>query len=276
MMSILSPLYSLLLKVRGALIVMIYRKVLTLSRIRGGSGEVINLLSTDVTRVVDAVVNFHFLWSAFFEVSLIVILAFIELGLSALPCLVFVLLLTPVQIYLGSVTSKLNNQQTSLTTKRVHIMSEILTAIKLIKFYAWEQPFTQRITDIRKQEMQRIKGIMMVKSINFMVVFSVPLIISLTSLGMYVWLGNKLTANISFTVLSVYNTLRYPFFTLPTAVRATSGALIAFKRLETFFMLDDVVEVKRSTTQPLGKESDLAFEIVCFDLHLLDFLIMYI
>jgi len=190
-------------KVKAALNVLIYRKTLKLSRIKGGAGEVINIISTDVTRVNDLIVNFHFLWSAFLEVSLIVILAFIEIGLSAIPCLVFVLILTPLQMYLGKVTSDLNRIQTQLTTERVHIMSEILIAIKLIKFYAWEKPFASKISDVRSREMYTIYKGMIVKAINFMTVFAVPIWIALASLGMYVALGNKLTASVSFTVLSI-------------------------------------------------------------------------
>ena len=78
------------IKVKAALNVLIFRKTLRLSRIRGGAGEVINLMSTDVTRVNDAVVNFHFLWSAFLEAALVVFLAFVEIGVSAVPALVFV------------------------------------------------------------------------------------------------------------------------------------------------------------------------------------------
>ena len=107
------------IKVKAALNVLIFRKTLRMSRIRGGAGEVINLMSIDVTRVNDAVVNFHFLWPAFLEAALIVILAFIEIEVSAIPALVFVSLLTPLQMNLGKLTSDLNRQQTTFTTINV-------------------------------------------------------------------------------------------------------------------------------------------------------------
>ncbi|KAI8917476.1 hypothetical protein BC831DRAFT_516405 [Entophlyctis helioformis] len=113
-------------KVKAAITGLVYRKSLRVSRLKGGAGEVINILSTDVTRINDAVVNLHFLWAAF------------------------------VEIYLGKRINELNREQTARTTERVHLMSEILTAIKLIKFYAWEAPFTQKIDDIRRKEMALI------------------------------------------------------------------------------------------------------------------------
>lgn len=92
-----------------------------------------------------------------------------------------------------------------------------------------------------------------------MVVFAIPVVIALLSLAMYVSLGNKLTATISFTILSVYNTLRYPFLMLPMAVRSTAGSLVAFDRLDTFLSAEEVVPMEIS---PLPEGSDLAFEIV--------------
>ncbi|KAJ3170330.1 Multidrug resistance-associated protein 1 [Geranomyces variabilis] len=231
------------IQVRAACTALVYRKSLKLSVIRGGAGEVINIYSTDVSRVVDAVTNFHFLWSAFLEVIAIVILAWTEVGISALPCLGFVILLLPTQMYLGRKISVLNRAQTTVTTSRVHIMSEILTAIKLLKFYNWESPFDEKITKIRAREMSLIRRGMIVKAINFTVVFAIPVFVALTSLGMYVGTDHKLTASISFTVLSVYNTLRYPALMLPLAVRSTAGAMTALTRLNEFLSLAEVVEV---------------------------------
>lgn len=83
------------------------------------------------------IVNFHFSWSAFIEVSAIIAIAFYEMGISAFPALGFIVLLLPIQMYLGKQTSDLGREQTAVTTERVHLMSELLSAIKLIKFYAW-------------------------------------------------------------------------------------------------------------------------------------------
>jgi ABC-type multidrug transport system fused ATPase/permease subunit len=246
------------IKVKAAVSVLIYRKSLRLSRVRGGAGEVINILSTDLTRVNDLVANFHFLWSAFVESALIIILSFLTIGISTLPALGFVLILTPIQMYLGKLTSDLNRDQTSLTTERVHLMSEILTAIKLIKFYAWEKPFSQKISEIREKELNRILRGMIIKAINFMVVFAIPVWAALTCLGMYVGLRNTLTAAISFTVLSLFNTLRYPFFMLPMAVRSYSGAITAFERLDKFMHSEEVEEVHPESAP---ENSDVVFEI---------------
>jgi ABC-type multidrug transport system ATPase subunit len=161
-------------------------------------------------------------------------------------------------MYLGKRTNDFSRDTTEKTTQRVHIMSEILTAIKLIKFYAWEAPFSMKIDEIRVIEMSLIYNSMINKSINYTVVFAIPVLAALSSLSMFVGLGNKLTASRSFVILSVYNTLRYPFFMLPMAVKATAGALTSFARLNLFFQLDEVIPLL-PTPAPDG--CDLAFKI---------------
>ena len=127
------------IQVRSALCALIFRKSLRLARVKGGAGEVLNIVSSDVSRIVEALTNFHFLWSAFLETALILILALVEIRESATPAVVIVLILLPIQYYLGKLTSDIQEENTRITTERVHLMSEILTAIKLIKFYACER-----------------------------------------------------------------------------------------------------------------------------------------
>jgi ABC transporter transmembrane region len=87
-------------------------------------------------------------------------------------------------MYLGKRTNDFARDQTRKTTDRVHLMSEILTAIKLIKFYAWESPFAEKINEIRAEEMQLIYDSMINKTVNYTVVFAVPVLTALTCLSM--------------------------------------------------------------------------------------------
>ncbi|KAJ9063156.1 hypothetical protein DSO57_1002890 [Entomophthora muscae] len=47
--------------------------------VKGGAGKVINILSTDVAHISKALSNLHFLWSAFVEAGLILVLLFISI-----------------------------------------------------------------------------------------------------------------------------------------------------------------------------------------------------
>jgi hypothetical protein len=226
---------SLGLRVKSALTVQIFKKSLVLARVKGGAGDVVNLVSNDCQKIAEAFTNLHYLWSAVVEVIAILVLSFIELGYSAFPSLIVIAMLTPFQIYLGLLKSRVGYKNTLTTARRVHIMSEILSAIKLIKFYAWEEPFSERITKIRRQELRLMRRNLIYNAINFAVVFSVPIIISLVCLVFYWKSGHLINPVLGFTVLSVFNTLRYPLLMAPLAVNSASGT--------TFFSLFQKVRI---------------------------------
>ncbi|KAK3846019.1 MAG: P-loop containing nucleoside triphosphate hydrolase protein [Linnemannia gamsii] len=248
-------------QVKASISVLIYRKALVLARIRGGAGEIINIMSTDVARIVEAVTNFHFLWSALVETILILALAFPTVGwAAALTAVILVLVVLPVQIYLGRLTSNIQIEQTAITTERVHLMSEILTAIKLIKFYAWETPFQEQINQVRAKELALFKRNLQVKAINMAVVFALPVIVAVSSLAVY----NKrrtglIDSSVVFTALSIFNTLRYPFLMLPIAVKSTSGARLALRRLDDFLTQPEVEPLKEYSVSEGG---DTAIELI--------------
>jgi hypothetical protein len=154
------------------------------------------------------------------------VLAFVELNYSAVPALVIILALFPVQVYLGRLKSKTGFEYTMITSRRVHIMSEILTAIKLIKFYAWEMPFYERIEEIRKREMVLLRKNLIANAFNFMLVFCIPVLVALFALLVYWKTGHVINSVIGFTTVSVFNTLRYPLLMAPLAINSISGTEI--------------------------------------------------
>ena len=80
---------------------------------------------------------------------------------------------------------------------------------------------------------------------------------------MYQKLGNSINAVIVFTILSILNTLRYPFLMLPLAVRSTGGALISIKRINDF--------LNQSDLSPLGITSSPPSSQTLFEIEKADF-----
>ena len=67
----------------------------------------------------------------------ILVLSVIDIGYSAVPAdILIIFVVLPLQYYLARKASSISYEATALITKRVRLLSEMLTAIKLIKFYA--------------------------------------------------------------------------------------------------------------------------------------------
>ncbi|CAG8447380.1 10995_t:CDS:10 [Ambispora gerdemannii] len=242
-------------QVRAALMVLVYRKSLRLSYVRGNA-DIVNLISHDcnrkgfgiIGRVAEACVNFHFLWSSVVEIIAIIILAWIELGIAAVPALVILIILIPIQYKLGWLTSKFANSMAKITMSRINIMSEILTAIKLIKFYAWESYFRDRIAYERQKEMSQLLTGLVFKVWTLCVVFGTPILVMLACLivkDLAYPDENGVKARTIFTTLALFNILRYPLIMLPIAVRSILGAQDSFNRLNEFLLQTELEPFKQ-------------------------------
>ena len=87
------------LKIKAAVMTEIYRKVLALRKVeiqRFSSGEIINFLNTDTSRIVNSCASFHSLWSQPLQVGIALYLLYQQLGISFLAGVIFVIILIPI------------------------------------------------------------------------------------------------------------------------------------------------------------------------------------
>lgn len=190
--------------------VMIYRKSLRLSYVKGGVGDIVNLISIECNRVAEACVFLHYIWSAVFECVVLLIWSLLDIGIAALaPLALVIFILFPLQFFLAVNASSSAVKFTTLITKRVHLMSEVLTAIKLIKFYTWEGYYKKKISDMRTKEMEQMRKELQYKIASFAIVFATPAVMTCLAVALYKALGHELTPQRVFTLLFLFNTLRF-------------------------------------------------------------------
>jgi ATP-binding cassette subfamily C (CFTR/MRP) protein 1 len=67
------------------------------------------------------------------------------------------LLLGPLSGMLAAKLAKLRREILQWTERRVGYMSEIIQGIQMIKFYAWEAPFAEKVQGARAQEKRILK-----------------------------------------------------------------------------------------------------------------------
>ncbi|KAG4078913.1 hypothetical protein HA402_007640 [Bradysia odoriphaga] len=123
-------------KIRVACGGLLYQKSLRMTKSSvedAQNGQMISLLSNDLTKI-----DFRFGFITFFfevpmEFLAYFVICYIEIGVSAVIGMVFLLAFTPLQVYLGKINGKTRMQNSERTDKRVKIMNEILKGIQAIK-----------------------------------------------------------------------------------------------------------------------------------------------
>lgn len=124
------------------------------------------------------------------------------------------------------------------------MMNEVLSGIKIIKFYGWELSFKDIIGKIRCKELDYLKkmGILSISS-TFLWICA-PLIITIVSFGSFIVLNGseKFTANVVFVSLSLFNIMRFPLTVLPGIISSMIAAKVSLVRVSSFLLKEEIVE----------------------------------
>ncbi|CAL8129140.1 unnamed protein product [Orchesella dallaii] len=245
------------MKCRIATSSLIYRKTLKLSKAAQDDmpiGQVINLLSSDVNRF-----DFNILYCVIGPLQTIIFTYILweELGFSCLAGTGFVMILMPLQWYIGKLSRNFRFELAAKSDERGRIMGEIIGAMRIIKIYAWEKPFASLITNIRKEEVGALRKRALLRSFYFsMFVTSSKLVPYMTFL-VYVMLGNNLTADKVFFSLSIFNVvIQNMVSVLPSAAAGIGEVMVAIKRIENFLLLDEQKSASNVEVRLMQSEQD--------------------
>eukprot|EP00004_Rigifila_ramosa_P012441 TRINITY_DN2693_c0_g1_i2.p1 TRINITY_DN2693_c0_g1~~TRINITY_DN2693_c0_g1_i2.p1 ORF type:complete len:1252 (+),score=315.24 TRINITY_DN2693_c0_g1_i2:1186-4941(+) len=236
------------IRVRAAVMTAVYRKALVTEAVASKAGDVLTLVANDCSRLHEGCTNIHYLWSGPLECATIIGLVFGEVGVAAVVGVVVIVLVIPLQYGLGILIARIRRTNGLTTDSRVQIMHEIVSAIKLVKFYAWEASFAETVTKLRAQETKLLRRSSILKSIHLMVVFLIPPLLVLGIFAVYLnWQDKKLESPSAFTILSMFNTLRFPLVVLPVALKNFSDTLNALKRIQGFLNSPEIQPVPKSS-----------------------------
>ncbi|XP_070706055.1 multidrug resistance-associated protein 1-like [Pempheris klunzingeri] len=246
------------MRLKTAVMGLVYRKCLLVSsaaRRRCALGEIINLVSTDIQKLMDFVVYFNSVWAAPIEITLCFYFLWQLLGPSALAGITAVLLIFPLNGFIAKVRSRLQEAQMKFMDGRIKLMSEILSGVKIIKFYAWEEAFQRRVGILRDGELSALKKSQILYSVSLASFNSSSFLVALSVFGVFVLIDerNVLDAQKVFVSVALINILKTPLSQLPFAMSTAMQAAISLRRLGNFLSQD---ELKPDTVDRLPHSTD--------------------
>ena len=127
----------------------------------------------------------------------------------------------------------------SAKDKRVSIMSEILSGIRVIKYFTWEKVFTEKVQGTRQEELKHLAGRKYLDALCVYLWATTPVLISVLTFVIYVMLGNTLTAAKVFTAVALFSMLTGPLNAFPWVLNGLIEAGVSIKRLEQFLSLPE-------------------------------------
>ncbi|XP_047464662.1 ATP-binding cassette sub-family C member 3 isoform X2 [Mugil cephalus] len=233
------------MNVRTAIIGAIYRKALVITNAAKRSstvGEVVNLMSVDAQRFMDLTTFLNMLWSAPLQIMLALYFLWQNLGPSVLAGVAVMIMLIPFNAVIAMKTRAYQVEQMQHKDSRIKLMNEILNGIKVLKLYAWENSFRDKVLAIRQKELNVLRKTAYLGALSTMAWTSAPFLVALTTFAVYVTVdeNNVLDAEKAFVSLSLFNILRFPLNMLPQVISSIVQASVSLKRIQTFLSHDEL------------------------------------
>ncbi|CAL1540417.1 unnamed protein product, partial [Lymnaea stagnalis] len=227
------------MRLRSTIIAVIYKKTLRLSNTAKRSstvGEIVNLMSVDAQRFMDLTTYLHTIWSGPFQICVALYFLFQTLGPSALAGVGVMVLLIPLNAVLANKSRQYQVSQMRLKDNRIKLMNEILNGIKVLKLYAWEGSFQDKVLKIRNEELRVLKKAAYLNALSSFFWTCAPVLVSLSTFAVYVLSSpdNILDAEKAFVSLALFNILRFPLSMVPNVITNIVQANVSLKRIQNF------------------------------------------
>uniref|UniRef100_A0AAQ5Y7H1 ATP-binding cassette, sub-family C (CFTR/MRP), member 12 n=1 Tax=Amphiprion ocellaris TaxID=80972 RepID=A0AAQ5Y7H1_AMPOC len=211
-------------RLKGAFSSMGFQKVISL-RVHSGisMGEMINVLTSDGHRLFEAVLFGSFILSTPVLFIVCIVYACYILGYTALTGVCTYIVFVPVQFFLAKLINRFRWKAMQVTDSRVRTMNEILSSIKLIKMYAWEDSFEKKVKHIRI--------VSYIQNINTSITSIIPTLATVLTFLVHT-LSIILCYYQAFTTIAIFNSMRFCLALMPMCVKALAEAAVSIARLK--------------------------------------------
>ncbi|NXJ90469.1 MRP1 protein, partial [Corythaixoides concolor] len=233
------------LRLKTAVTGLVYRKILVMSnasRKAATVGEIVNLVSVDVQKLMDLIIYFNGTWLAPIRIIICFVFLWQLLGPSALTSIAVFLFLLPLNFMITKKRSQFQETQMKYKDERAKLTNAILSDIKVIKLYGWEKTFIDKVLGIRKQELQALKRSQILFSASLASFHSSTFLIAFVMFAVYTMVDNThvLDAQKAFVSLTLINILNTAHSFLPFSINAAVQAKVSLNRLAAFLNLEEL------------------------------------
>ncbi|KAF9390431.1 Multidrug resistance-associated protein 1 [Podila verticillata] len=234
---------------RAGLIAMIYHKALRLSpvsRQKSTLGEVTNHMSVDAEVWMSASNLLPIAITIPIEVTIAVALLYNVLGWSVFAGLAVFVAVFPLQKWLTEVMNKAQRTKLAVMDKRLRVMTELISNMKIIKFCSLESVFREKVDGLRKDELGAQKSLSIVRAFLEIVFSSVNLLITMVTFVVYATVGGPnftpgpITPEVIFVGITIFARLSIQLGIVSLAIGHLISLKAANHRIQQFLLQEEI------------------------------------
>ncbi|KAF2727713.1 P-loop containing nucleoside triphosphate hydrolase protein [Polyplosphaeria fusca] len=228
------------------------------------TGAIINLMAVDAFKVSEICAYLHFLWAVTpVQVVVAVALLYNILGYSSIAGIGMMAVLLPINLYVSKQFAKIQKLILAATDARIHTTNEVLSNIRIIKFFAWEQRFIGQVNEKRTSELKYLRNRYILWAIAATIWSGSPILITFLSFLVYTQVEKKdLIPSVAFTALSLFQILRIPLDQLADMVAHVQESKVSVDRIEEYLDEPETDKYAQLVTQ---KKDDNGESVIGFE-----------
>ncbi|XP_046561778.1 multidrug resistance-associated protein 1-like [Haliotis rubra] len=256
------------LRIVAVIISAIFRKSLKMSnkaKKESTTGEIVNLMSVDVEHIQTITVWIWAVWAIPLNVAIALYLLYQSLGASMFAGMAVLLVLLPVNVVAVFMLRKYQAELMQYKDKRMKIMNEVLNGIKILKLYAWEPSFQEKVLEVRDKELRILMKMAFLKSFNTFTWTLIPYLVSLTTFVTYIFTSDDhyLRPEVVFPAISLFSIIRLAIVRSPSVIAYLVQATVSLKRINKYLNREDLSETDvlwNATQRPAVKITNGCFQ----------------
>ncbi|KAF9196462.1 hypothetical protein BGZ50_000082 [Haplosporangium sp. Z 11] len=210
---------------------------------KDASMNISNLVAVDVKKLETPFSYVFYLYGFPIQFVIAGVQLYNLLGYASLVGIGFMIASYPIPAKLYSMIMKLFKDIMNTKDERMEALNEMLSAIRIVKFFGWESKFEEKITIAREKELKRTKESYTQIIISEIVWMTMPLLNIVVILMAYTKLFNhEVTASKMFTTLALFNIMRSALNNLPWQIKSTMQSAVSLRRIDKFLQNEELVK----------------------------------
>lgn len=223
--------------------------------------SIINLVGTDVIGIKEQGMVLGMLaWAVVGGIGGVIMIFF---TIGAVPALVGLAVNTFFICVSGWLSKSLKNveeKRTAASDSRMQSLGQLIEGIKAVKFYAWEEPSTEKVSQLRSAECEWISKYRRVQAITMQTGRASPPLAACAALVVYTLMYDTLTVADALVTITIFQALRPITIMLPMAFAAAKSFGVALGRVQGFLLEED--HPARGVVEP----DEAAVDVSCAEL----------
>ncbi|KAJ7131700.1 multidrug resistance-associated ABC transporter [Mycena crocata] len=223
--------------------------------------QIMTLMTTDVDRVSEFAWHLFTLVDSPIEIIVGSIFLYKLLGVSCLFGLAVTCLFLPLNHFAGKVVVGAQDNLMKARDERVALMNEILGAIRMLKFMAWERSFEARVIKVREKELKYQKLNYTIEVLWNAIWNGSPMLVTLVSFWHFAVVRQQvLTPSTAFTSIIgkwyLFNEMKFALNAVPETLINLLQSVVSLRRIEKYLGTAEV-----SAVLPLDQQAQtIAFQ----------------